>query len=413
MSQRSASVVDGETPSKFLAYLIIWISLFVAFSSFNKSSFGTVYILLTMMLLVLNFSIKNIADLMPFMIVCGLAILLLLISGKMSERGFNAPINHALKFVYLMFTAALSIGIRGLSNRKKAVVIRAVLCSVTISIVISLYYVIFVDRYAIRYFETRGFTTVIDFSQFYGICVLLCVLMFSIFSYYRKYPVVTYLFLCGLLILCVGLSLYATGVLLCAFGIALGFAFHKYRQNKKRTVVWALIAACLLSIVFLFRVEVSDLVYDMTESLHWVLRDRLRSVADMIFRTDHNLPYSHDRREELAEYSINTFRENPIFGVGYQGYGYGVIGSHQEWHDLLGVFGLTGMAVFLILIFKLSRQVIRTLDNKTDLYSFYIALILFILLGFLNPCLNLPVLSAVFVIAPNMSRIVPWWKKQK
>ena len=69
-----------------------------------------------------------------------------------------------------------------------------------------------------------------------------------------------------------------------------------------------------------------------------------------------------------------------------------------------------GAIVIAIVIIFLIRVTAKNTDNKIDLHSFYIAAILFVILGFLNPCLNLPVLIAVFVIAPNISLIFPWWK---
>jgi len=385
--------------------------MFTIFFSFNNTSFGTVCVILTMALLFLNFNASYLSDISPFVISCFAVLIILFMSGQFSERGFNAPVNHALKFVNLMFTASMSASMKNLPESNRRSIFKWTMISILISAVISLYHVIAVDKYAIRYSVQRGFNVVVSFDQFYGICIFLCTLAFALFTWHKKYKTGKYLILCFILLFCVALSLFVTGMLICMFGIALGIAVKKYDKSKRNAILWAMAIAVLLIIIFTFGEQVSDLIYQITEPLNFVLRDRVRNVADTIFGTDHNLSYSYDRRNELAWYSITTFLRNPIFGIGYKGYGYGVIGCHQEWQDMLGVFGLFGTFLFVILMIIFSKQVIKNISNKKDLHSFYIALILFIILGFLNPCLSQPVLCAVFIIAPNISLLFPLCKE--
>lgn len=394
-----------------LTYIIVSISLFFAFFSYNNSSFGMACIVLTVVLLILNFKTKNILQIIPFFLICGVTMLLYITSGQTGERGFNAPVNHMLKFVYLLFTVALSIGIKEIPREKRAGVIRWVLLSIVFSTLISIYCAVFKDKYAIRYPEERGFTNVVNFGQFYGICIVLSIFAYIIITYYREYPVWKQLVVCGVMAVCVAVSLYVTGVLICVIGVGFGFAIHKYDLSKTKAAKWAFIVVFLVVIVLLFRQQISELIYNATENLNWILRDRLRSVADTLLRTNHNLEYSYDRRDELAGYSIATFKQHPIFGIGYSGYGYGIIGGHQEWQDLLGVFGLVGVFIFVLSLGFLCSITAKRIDDKIDRHAFFIAVVLFGILGFLNPCLNLPVLTAVFVIAPNLSLVVPWWKE--
>lgn len=396
--------------TNYLTYLIVLVSLFLVFFSYTKASFGIECIFLTVAILVLNLKTKYLTELLPFMIICGITIIMYAFSGQTSVRGFNAPVNHMLKFVYLMFAVAISIGMRELPREVRARAIKWMLVSVLISVLISSYSAIFVDRYAIRYPDERGFRNVIDFAQFYGICIISSIMVFAILRHRKRYSIWKQVLYCIPVFVCIAVSLYVTGVLITALGIGLGFALHKYDSSKTKAALWALILILLLAFMMAFSTQISDWIYKVTEPLNWILKDRLRSVADTIFRTNHNLLYSYDRRDELAGYSLTTFQNHPIFGIGYKGYGYGVIGGHQEWQDLLGVFGLVGAIVIAIVIIFLIRVTAKNTDNKIDLHSFYIAAILFVILGFLNPCLNLPVLIAVFVIAPNISLIFPWWK---
>lgn len=396
--------------TKYLTYLIVLVSLFLAFFSYTKASFGIECILLSVVLLLLNFKTNHLTELLPFMIICGIAMLLYAFSGQISVRGFNAPVNHMLKFVYLLFAVSLSIGMRELSRDARAKAIKWMLFSVLISVLISSYSAIFVDRYAIRYPEERGFNNVVGFAQFYGICLILCTLVFVLLRYRKRYSIWKQLLYCVPILICIAVSLYVTGVLITALGIGFGFALHKYDSSKTKAAMWAFIIILLLGLMVIFSTQISDWIYKITEPLNWILKDRLRSVADTIFRTNHNLLYSYDRRDELANYSLTTFKNHPLLGIGYKDYGYGIIGGHQEWQDLLGVFGITGAFVLGLALLFFVRIIIKSIDNKIDLHAFYIAVVVFFILGFLNPCLNLPVLTAVFVVAPNISLIVPWWK---
>ena len=396
--------------TNYLTYLIVLVSLFLAFFSYTKASFGIECIFLTVAILMLNLKTKYLTELLPFMIICGITIIMYAFSGQTSVRGFNAPVNHMLKFVYLMFAVAISIGMRELSREVRARVIKWMLASVLISVLISIYSAVFIDRYAIRYSVDRGFSNIIDFGQYYGLCFIIAACEFVFFRYRKMYSVWRVVLISIPILICVALSLITTGVLLTALGIGLAFAVHKYDQSKTKIALWTVFIFALLAFSLLFRAQISDWIYKITEPLNWILRDRLRSVADTIFRTNHGLIYSYDRRDELAGYSLSSFRAHPLFGIGYKEYGYGTIGCHQEWQDLLGVFGIVGTFLFAIAIIYLVRVTARSIDNKTDLHTFYIAVVLFFIFGFLNPCLNLPVLTAVFVVAPNISLIIPWWR---
>lgn len=404
MNKTSSRLIYNGSVWNLLSFIIILISLFVTFCSLNKSSYGSVCAVFSVILILINLTKKSIIEWLPFAVACALTTILLMLSGQASERGFNAPILHALKFVYLMFTVALSIGIMRLPLKEKKIVLHGVLVSVFISACISLYYVIFVDKYAIRYYEARGFTLVFDFSQFYSICLLLCVLFFGIISHGKRKKI-KYIILCAILLACVGFSLYVTGVILTVLGLVLAFALYKYNKSKSKAALWAMVAIMIVIGIFAFGNQISDWIYNITENFNWILRDRIRSVVDMVLRTDHNLVYSYARRDELANYSLNTFRQYPLFGIGYKGYGYGIIGCHQEWQDMLGVFGIIGTLIFVLLLIYLSKCIYQKIKNKTDAYSFGLALLLFGVLGFLNPCLSLPVLSIVFIIAPNISAL--------
>ena len=393
--------------TRVMTYCIALVSTFMIFFSFNNTSWGSVCIVATLVLIILNCRYDYLKPLFPFVLVCGITMLLLFMSGRASERGFNAPVNNALKYIHLMFVVALSIAMKKMSRQERHTILKWTMVSLTISVLISLYYLLRVDIYAVRFSELRGFPMVIGFDQFYGLCMFLCVLFFTVISCKQGKNKTKYIVLIIIWLACVGLSLLVTGLLLAVMGIALGLAVAKYNESKSKTILWVIAIIILGFVVLVFRTQISDWIYSITDSMNPFLKDRLRSVTDTLLRTDHNIAYSYDRREELAGYSMSTFRNHPLFGIGYKYYGYGIIGCHQEWQDMLGVFGLFGATVFVILMICHSRYLLKGMDNEIDKSAYFIALLVYIVFGFLNPCLTPPSLSVLFIVAPNASCIFP------
>lgn len=393
--------------TRVMTYCIALVSMFMIFFSFNNSSWGSVCIVATLVLIILNCRYDYLKPLFPFVLVCGIPMLLLFMSGRAAERGFNAPVNNALKYIHLMFVVALSIAMKKMSRQERHTILKWTMVSLTISVLISLYYLLRVDIYAVRFSELRGFPMVIGFDQFYGLCMFLCVLFFTVISCKQEKNKTKYIVLIIIWLACVGLSLLVTGLLLAVMGIALGLAVAKYNESKSKTILWVIAIIILGFVVLVFRTQISDWIYSITDSMNPFLKDRIRSVTDTLLRTDHNIAYSYDRREELAGYSMSTFRNHPLFGIGYKYYGYGIIGCHQEWQDMLGVFGLFGATVFVILMMCHSRYLLKRMDNEIDKSAYLIALLVYIVFGFLNPCLTPPSLSVLFIVAPNASCIFP------
>ena len=145
-----------------------------------------------------------------------------------------------------------------------------------------------------------------------------------------------------------------------------------------------------------------SVVIKLTANMNYVLQNRIRYVFQDILNVSSGISYNHERREELASYSLNTFKEHPLLGVGYSGYGYGVIGCHQEWPDMLGVFGLLGSIVVWGVIIRMIVVTYKGLTSREEKDLFLVLAAMFGILGFLNPCLGSPLLFALFVIAPNV-----------
>ncbi|NYI50809.1 O-antigen ligase family protein [Macellibacteroides fermentans] len=107
-------------------------------------------------------------------------------------------------------------------------------------------------------------------------------------------------------------------------------------------------------------------------------------------------------RIKLTMSSIMTFLDNPIFGVGPSvHYDYFEmekigIGSHAQWFDIFAIYG-----IFALLLVSFLINAAKKISNNN--YS----LILFIILGFLNPVFSFTIVFTAFYIAPLLNFLWP------
>ncbi|MBB1140539.1 hypothetical protein [Myroides sp. WP-1] len=99
-------------------------------------------------------------------------------------------------------------------------------------------------------------------------------------------------------------------------------------------------------------------------------------------------------RTILASNSINTFLENPLWGIGVPDKGsFNLIGEHMPWADFLGQYGMIITAliylVFLLLFKKIFLQP-RKISNKLLNPANKTIFILFILGNFISPMIFYP-----------------------
>lgn len=388
----------------FVAYLITSAMVYYG----NGDSMGTIQLGLSLVTIGIYFRHKKIINTVPMLLLTIFVLLLLVFSGQISARGFNAPIKHALKFVHILYAFSAFIFVRYIAKegeRKFFVVamlfVTALSCFRSLSLVLSSG-----NAYAIRYASRYGYET--DVSGFYQVYAIpfYVVIVFFLLTYREYKKTIHTILLIGVLgiyLYFIAISLFTTALILTAIGILL-FYFYKALRDNRSVFLMGLLALfiVLFLIIVVFPGQIMDLVINLTKNLNYVIRDRLLYVAESILNVSSGISYNHERREVLASYSLDTFKSHPLLGVGYSGYGYGVIGCHQEWYDMLGVFGLIGSIIIFAILIKLFVEVYRDLDSRNKKDLFIILSGMFILLGFLNPCLSDPLLIALFVVVPNL-----------
>ena len=158
-----------------------------------------------------------------------------------------------------------------------------------------------------------------------------------------------------------------------AVGIALalcGFAFVSFYPSLRNSVdKWG---------------EYQTIIYRLDE-IHAVLTGNKSDASDM------------NTRQDLSMMSFNTFMRNPIIGVNHKiSSDYHVneqgIGNHACWLDFLAYYGLFSIFIFLFIWKSLSKQ--KQYTGKL------LPVILFVVLGFLDPLWYFPQLATIYLLVP-------------
>lgn len=95
-------------------------------------------------------------------------------------------------------------------------------------------------------------------------------------------------------------------------------------------------------------------------------------------------------RFELYQVSLNTFIQNPLFGISLSNVYVDekIIGFHSDFFDMLGSFGILGGCIIIVLLFGYGRFITRT--DRTSQSLLINVFLCFIVLSILNPVLNSP-----------------------
>jgi len=413
---RGKLIISGASVS----FLLVYASTVFVFFSLTGDRLNRAGLLLAVVLFVLNLRSKTIYRTIPSLFMALTALALLVLSGNRGLRGFGAPIGHAYKFVYVFLIITISCIVSGYDQERKRRVVMLSLITFAITCVLSLFYVFTVSVFAIRYagdltpvygLETTvsSFPLVAKFGQCYAAPLLLgCLTVLWMRAKHLKSRCSIILKLCFVVfLLFTGFSLLTSAMLLSVVGLLMAWLICIYTEKNYKLAGVVLLFVIAVSLMVIFRQQVSDALYRITEPLNWVIKDRLRYVFDKLLGTAHNFSeYAHEDRDYLVACSWNSFISHPILGVGYSRFGYGVIGSHHEWVDLLGTFGLVGVIGFLCVFGGYAIGLYKRIDSRTDRLAFLVCSFLFAILGFLNPCLSPSILFVLLVVAPNISSVL-------
>lgn len=149
------------------------------------------------------------------------------------------------------------------------------------------------------------------------------------------------------------------------------FLFDRWANSAESLLFVKKFAAlgALAVFVFFLRYFIADFLVFLSENIDFAgpfVIDRLQKISEWLVGGE--MGDSMNARSDLRLISINAFLEHPIIGMEFyaQEIDFDVIGSHSEFFDLLGRYGLVGcVPLFMSFIYSVKKLYF---GMKTDKY---------------------------------------------
>lgn len=302
-----------------------------------------------------------------------------------------------------MIAPIIYLYITKLNNREKRNIFYFALNCILGTIIISLYYIFFVDPQAIRNTQrAEQLFGVGDFSLMYSIAILIGPLIFLIKERMRegrgnKY----FIFVAILMVLCLLLCNLVTAVVVGFVSVMITFVI-----TRKLSCVFSL-TVISAGIVFILKEAIGNFFHNIAaqELFYWSTNKKIIAIGNVFLGDFENID-TLSVRMRLANYSLNSFAENPILGVNWKDHQSGVIGCHMQWADDLGRYGILGNLIIWFNYLYIARYTINNTANSFVKDCMRSAWAVLFILGFLNPCLSNAVLMVLFVIIPTFDSML-------
>lgn len=289
-----------------------------------------------------------------------------------------------------MFTYIISLN----ASQKKRL-FNIFILSATVTVIVSLYYVLRVDPQAIR--NTRGvsYYGVGGFQFVYAIAIFGGPYLSTIIWRFKNndrcwIDLICFLLMCVCIVLC---NLVTSVVIL---SVSIIFSCFLYSKSLMRSFSAILGGICIILKDYWAKCmrELAD-----KEIFYWSTNKKLYAIANLLSGKNEGLD-TLSSRERLTKISLNSFWEHPLFGIDYKNHVAGVVGCHAQWADDLARFGIIGNAVIWINYLYIAKYSLTRCENIQIRHQLLTCWILFFVLGFLNPCLSGTILTIMFVIIP-------------
>lgn len=198
------------------------------------------------------------------------------------------------------------------------------------------------------------------------------------------------LILCAYFAYLVFSALYMTAIILMTVGICLAL-FRGYSRTRQFFIISLIATVGIMAYEF-----VPKLINEFSPKDSNILISRFNEIDSILSGNDISQSKDFFSRILLSLSSIETFLKNPIFGIGWKtNYNFYAleeagVGSHAQWFDIFACYG-----VFAFLLVKyLQVSATSTVRNNN------ITFILFVILGFFNPCLQFTIVFVTFCLVP-------------
>ena len=177
------------------------------------------------------------------------------------------------------------------------------------------------------------------------------------------------------------------------------FAKKSVRLNTM-LIVLLIVLFSVLIIIPLIENSLSNTIGNKFEFLN----SRYNQLKSYLFDRDHNSDVL-GIRPTLYRNSFDTFKENPIWGVGRNVQDKDIVGEHSEILDLLARHGLLGALFYFLSFGRNASRIVKNQKDKNTKMSILVTYLVFFVFLFVNPGLRLADGIALFYLIPAISRV--------
>lgn len=356
---------------------------------------------LTVIFCVKGYIINFIKDLWILFIILAVIITRSILANRWSF-GFWEPMSMVISLINMIiaYSIYLYVRLRPLNIQKK--IVKLALISLFISMLLSIYYIVFVDMLAVR--NAVGiYFGVGDFNLVYSV-IFVSIICVSVIKYRRRSNKKLSLCIVGLYIIALLLTVKAgfmTALLL--FIIASLVTYFKPKNN-----LLFVIGSIVGILILIFTKEyIGELFILLSKNnlFSWVINNKIQAIGNLLLGYNSNLD-TISRRSMLISFSMKSFRLYPLFGLDYKDYGSYTIGGHAQWFDDLGRFGFVGFLIWVYFYLFTYKKVIRETKDQISKLAVKSSWIIYIILGFWNPNTMSTVTMILFAIVPFSGTLV-------
>lgn len=324
-----------------------------------------------------------------------------IIAGQLN-MGYYSSFQVVIQRYQFVIYPIIFLYVSQLANEKKRKIFNWGITCISITVIVSLYYIFAVDPQAIRNTQGVNYFGVGDFQLMYAISMLFGPLFFLIVDKIKhKEKCWGLLVEFGLMGICLILCNLVTSAVLAICSIGVTYCFT--RKVKLIYFVMGLAGTMLYLCKGFIGIALKKLADKSI--FYWSTNNKIYAIANVLMGDFTNID-TLSRRMMLSNQSINSFKENILFGINFKDHVQGKIGCHAQWADDLGRFGLIGNLVIWINYFSIAKKTITYNPNRIVMQNMKSVWVCFFILGFLNPCLSGTILMAQFVIIPTFDALV-------
>ncbi len=388
--------------SMLLLYLLIALMYLYPFADLLPSAVQIVVFVLWFLSLGNNKLVSQGLVLSSVSIIIMVITLLRCIVAGQLDMGYYSSLQVVIQRYQFVIYPIIFSYVSQLANDGKRKIFNWAITCISITVIVSLYYIITVDPQAIRNTQGVNYFGVGDFQLMYAIAMLFGPLFFLIVEKIKhKEKCLVLLIELGLMGVCLILCNLVTSVVLAICSIGVTYCFT--RKSKLVYIVIGLTGTMLYMSKGLIGVALKNLA--AKNIFYWSTNNKILAIANVLMGDLTNID-TLSRRMMLSNQSLTSFKENILFGINFKDHVEGKIGCHAQWADDLGRFGLIGNLVIWINYIQIAKKTITYNPDHIVMQNMKSVWVCFFILGFLNPCLSGTILMAQFVIIPTFDALI-------